>query len=117
MEPLGSTVRRVVDAGGLVLAGTDSPIVPYGVSLHTELENYVDGGLSPYEALQTATVVPARALGLGDELGSVAPGMLADLVMVAGNPLEDIRDARRVLVVVKNGQVFTIEELLEPPVT
>ena len=116
MVPLGNTVRRIVEAGGVVMAGTDAPIVPYGVSLHTELVNYVDGGLTPYQALLTATSVPATHLGLADQLGSISPGFLADLVIVDGNPLEDIDDARRVMIVIKNGEVYTIEQLLERPV-
>jgi Tol biopolymer transport system component/imidazolonepropionase-like amidohydrolase len=112
LTPLHGTVRRVLQAGGTVLAGTDAPLVPYAVSLHAELENYVEAGLSPFEALQAATVVPAAALGLGDEVGSLAPGMLADLVIVDGDPLRDITATRRVHVVVKNGEVFTMEELL-----
>ena len=106
------TVRRVVRGGGRVIAGTDAPIVPYGLSLHAELELYVMGGLTPFEALQTATSVPAAAFGAGEDLGTIRTGTLADLVVVRGNPLENISDARRVEVVVKNGEVFTVEELL-----
>src|SRR4029450_6003068 len=78
LAPLGRTVRAVVQAGGRVVAGTDAPIVPYGLSLHTELQHYVDGGLTPFQALQTATVVPAEALGSGADLGAIEPGKLAD---------------------------------------
>jgi cytosine/adenosine deaminase-related metal-dependent hydrolase len=112
----GETVRRVVAGGGRVIAGTDAPIVPYGLSLHTELSHYVDGGLTPVEALRTATSVFARAMGLEDQLGSIAPGRLADLVLVEGNPLERIADARRVKVVIKNGDVFTAERLMAGPI-
>ncbi len=115
LAPLGRTVREVVRAGGRVVAGTDSPIVPYGVSLHTELETYVTGGLSPYEALQTSTLVAAQALGAGADLGSIEAGKLADMVVVEGDPLRNIRDTRRVVLVIKNGRVHQLEELLRRP--
>jgi imidazolonepropionase-like amidohydrolase len=113
---LGSTVRRIVSGGGHVIAGTDSPIIPFGLSLHIELQNYVDGGLTPVEALRTATSAFADAVGASD-LGTIAPGMFADMVIVDGNPLEDITATRRVRVVLKNGDVFTYERLLEGPVS
>ena len=115
LAPFGDMVTRVVRGGGRVIAGTDSPIIPFAVSLHAELENYVDGGLTPAEALMSAMSVPAEALGLGGQLGVVAPHALADLVIVDGNPLENIRDARNVEIVVKHGRVYTLEELLERP--
>jgi imidazolonepropionase-like amidohydrolase len=113
--PLGQTVRAVVDAGGRVIAGTDAPIIPFAISLHAELEAYVRGGLSPFEALQTATVNAAAALGASEDLGTIEAGRLADLVIVEGNPLRDIRAARAVRMVVRGGQAFTIDELLARP--
>ncbi len=108
----GETVRRVIAGGGRVMAGTDAPIIPYGLSLHTELEHYVAGGLTPVQALRTATSMFAEAVGLSGEVGSIAAGRLADLAIVEGNPLERISDARRVRIVIKNGDVFTAERLL-----
>jgi len=112
----GATIKSIVSGGGRVIAGTDSPIIPFGLSLHTELQNYVDGGLTPVEALRSATSVFADAVGAGD-LGAIAPGMFADLVIVDGNPLDQISDTRRVRVVVKNGDVFTFEQLLGGPIS
>jgi imidazolonepropionase-like amidohydrolase len=60
--------------------------------------------------------VAAEALGVGDELGSLEPGMLADMVVVEGDPLRDIRDARRVKLVIKNGEVYTLDDLLQRPI-
>lgn len=113
MAAQGLTVKRVVEGGGRVIAGTDAPIIPFGLSLHTELQNYVEGGLTPVQALRTATSGFADAVGLSKDLGSVAGGRLADLVAVDGNPLERIGDTRKVRIVIKNGEVYTEEQLLK----
>jgi imidazolonepropionase-like amidohydrolase len=105
-------VKRVVRGGGRVMAGTDSPIIPYGLGLHVELQNYVEGGLTPREALMTATSNFAKIVGLDRDLGTIARGKLADLVAVEGNPLEQITDTRRVQIVVKDGEVYTEARLL-----
>ncbi len=81
-------------AGVPLLAGTDAfgvGIIPPGRSLHAELEILVEAGLTPYQALRTATVEPARFLGREHEFGRIAPGQRADLVLLAANPLADIR--------------------------
>jgi len=112
LRPMGDLVRRVVKGGGIVIAGTDSPIFPYGLAYHTELELFAKGGLTPFEVLQTATTRAADALGEGANLGSIEAGKLADLVIVGGDPLADIRNARKVRTVIKNGEVHTVESLL-----
>jgi len=104
--PLEKTVYAVVKAGGRVVAGTDAPINPYGLSLLAEVEQYVSGGLTPAEALRTATSVPADAIGLGGDIGSIEPGEFADLAIVDGNPLTNIHDIRRVSRVIKGGRVY-----------
>jgi Tol biopolymer transport system component/imidazolonepropionase-like amidohydrolase len=96
-------------AGVPLLAGTDSPLVPYAIALHLELEAYVSAGLTPFEALQTATINVARALRVDKDLGSVEPGKLADLAIVEGDPLTDIRTARNLRMVVVNGVVQRLE--------
>jgi imidazolonepropionase-like amidohydrolase len=108
-------VAAVVKAGGRVIAGTDAPINPYGLSLLSELEHYVRGGLSPAEAIRTATVVPAEAMGLAAELGTIEVGKLADLVVVDGNPLANISDIRRTRYTIKDGVVYAADELLRRP--
>jgi len=72
----------------------------------------VGAGLSPYEALQSATLAAAEALGAERDLGSIEAGKLADLVILDGDPLADIKNARKVQRVVKNGEVFDLETLL-----
>ena len=94
------------DRGVAIGAGTDTPIslaIP-GYSLHTELELLVRAGLSPLEALESATLVPARFLSLDDEMGGIAVGQRADLVLLDANPLEDIRNTRRIAGVVTRGR-------------
>jgi Tol biopolymer transport system component/imidazolonepropionase-like amidohydrolase len=109
----GSLVSRVVRGGGRVMAGTDSPIIPFGLGLHVELQNYVEaGGLTPREALMTATSNFAKIVGLDRDLGTIARGKLADLVAVEGNPLDNITHARQVQIVVKDGEVYTEARLL-----
>jgi hypothetical protein len=100
--------RDLRDAGVKLLAGTDMPqaFVYPGFSLHDELELLVRAGLTPLEALRTATYNPAEFLGALDSLGTVAKGKLADLVLLEANPLSDIRNTRRIAVVIANGRVF-----------
>ena len=106
--PRGELVLAARRAGARIVAGTDSP---NPASLHAELLAYVAAGLTPFEALQSATAVPAEALGL--DAGIIEPGMLADIVIVAGNPLDDITHTHRVRFVIANGRVFERGELLE----
>jgi imidazolonepropionase-like amidohydrolase len=117
VTPQEALVAEIVRGGGRIIAGTDSPINPYGVALLSELEHYVRGGLTPAEAIRTATAVPAEAFGLGAQLGTIEAGKLADLLIVDGNPLERITDLRRMRRVVKDGVVYDLETLLEGPVT
>jgi imidazolonepropionase-like amidohydrolase len=109
---LGKTVTRVLHGGGLVMAGTDSPIIPFGLGLHIELQSYVENGLTPREALMTASSGFARIVGLDADLGTLAPGKLADLIAVEGDPLATITDTKRVRIVVKDGDVYTEERLV-----
>ena len=95
-------------AGVRLLAGTDAPLrnSPPGFGLHEELLLLVRGGLTPLEALQSATLEPANYLGMQDSAGTIARGKLADLVLLDANPLRDIRNTRRIVAVVANGRYF-----------
>jgi imidazolonepropionase-like amidohydrolase len=103
-------VKRFFDAGGgrLITLGTDHPSwgeFLSGFGAHRELHAFVLAGIPPAAALKMATINGARALRLGDVLGSIEAGKLADLVVVRGNPLEDITITRRTRLVVLGGRV------------
>ncbi len=106
-------VRVLHDEGAVILAGTDvgNPFLVPGLSLHRELERLTEAGLSSLEALQAATLLPARVFGLEDSLGTVAVGKLADLVLLEANPLEAIANTRRIRAVVTNGRLFRRADL------
>jgi len=91
-------------AGVTIVAGTDQAVP--GHSLHRELEVYVEAGFTPLEALQAATIVPARAMKRDKELGTVEAGKRADFLLVDGDPLADIRALRRIRVVVTAGKAY-----------
>lgn len=101
--------------GALLLAGTDVdntfPFLFFGFSLHDELALLVKGGLTPLAALQSATINPARFLGREKELGTIAEGKLADLVLLDANPLENIGNTTRIAAVVQNGRYLPRAEL------
>jgi imidazolonepropionase-like amidohydrolase len=112
LKPYEATLKAIVAGGGTLLAGTDSPIVPYGLGLHVELESYVHAGLTPFQALQTATVNAAQALGVADQIGTIEPGKLADLTFLGGDPLMDIRNMRDVKRVMRGGRLFLVADLV-----
>ncbi|MGO9127437.1 MAG: amidohydrolase family protein [Terriglobales bacterium] len=107
-------VKAMHDAGIQFLAGTDTASGVYifpGFSLHEELQRFVAAGFTPLEALQTATLNPARFLGLDDQLGTVEKGKLADLVLLDANPLDDIRNTQRITAVFVNGRYLSRADL------
>jgi imidazolonepropionase-like amidohydrolase len=96
-------------SGVPIMAGTDQAVP--GQSLHREIELYVQAGFTPMEAIQAATLVPARVLGLEKETGTVEKGKRADLILINGNPLEDIHNTRNVEYVITNGTMYHTAEL------
>ena len=108
------TLKKMYAAGVKITAGTDSPFMTYGLSFHVELHNFVQAGLSPYQTLQTATISAAQAIGVDKDLGSIEAGKLADLVIVNGDPLKNIKDAMNTEIVFKNGELYRIDDLLMP---
>jgi imidazolonepropionase-like amidohydrolase len=96
-------------AGVPIVAGTDQTVP--GFSLYREIELYVQAGFTPMEAIQAATIVPARVMKLDSELGTVEAGKRADLIIVGANPLESIHNIRKVESVITNGTLYNCPEL------
>ena len=107
-------IKRMYDLKIPFLAGTDAPagydLVP-GASIHRELQLFVRAGLTPLQALQTATLNPAIYFGKTADWGTIAPGKAADLVVLARNPLVDIANTRAVVAVVADGRYYSPREL------
>jgi len=101
-------VRAMHRAGVKFLAGTDTPVpsVYPGFSIHEELAFFVNAGMTPMEALQTATSNPAQFLNMAQELGTIQKGKIADLVLLDKNPLDDIKNTQSINAVVLNGRLL-----------
>ena len=107
-------VAKLHKAGVPLLAGTDTPAgvdVTPGISLHLELQRFVAAGLTPLEALQTATLNPAKFYGKLNEYGSVQAGRIADLVLLRANPLVDIKNTRTIAGVFADGRYYSSADL------
>jgi len=111
-------VKAFYDAEGanLITLGTDHPstgeYLP-GFSAHREIFALARAGIPPAQVLKIATINGARAIGMGDRLGTIEAGKLADLFVVRGNPLKDIRNTRKVQMVIKGGTVYDPGALLK----
>jgi len=111
-------LKAFYDAGGghLITLGTDHPTwgeYLSGFAVHRELLSFVLSGIPPADAIKIATINGARAMRLSDKLGTIETGKLADLVVVEGDPLTDIRDARNVRMVMRSGRLYDPAALLE----
>src|SRR5687768_13825403 len=106
-------VKAIYDAGGKIMAGSDTPewLMLYGHTLHLEMIDLRDAGLSDYAALESATKNPAMFLGLSDQAGTIATGKRGDLVLLDANPLEDIANTQKRAGVMIKGQYFTQAEM------
>ena len=102
-------VTKLHEAGVRIVAGTDG----YGLELVRELELYQQAGLTNAEALQTATIVPARMTGMDDRVGSIALGKTADIILVNGDVSKNLGDLRHVDTVFLDGYRLKGEELRE----
>src|SRR4030095_7378829 len=97
-------VEAMHKAGIPIVAGTDQ-VVP-GHSLHRELELYVKAGFTPMEAIQAASLVPARVMKLENEAGTIAVGKRADMIILDANPLDNISNIRSVKTVITAGRPY-----------
>jgi len=98
------SVRKAIEAGVKIAVGTDAPAIPHGKNAN-ELVALAGRGMSPLEVLRAATVRAAELIGVTDR-GRLAEGLLADVIGVPGNPLEDITVTQNVRFVMKGGKVF-----------
>jgi imidazolonepropionase-like amidohydrolase len=100
-------LKKVWDAGIPVAMGTDAGNIGtlHGPSVFREMQLMVDAGLTPLQVLRTATVNGAKVMGLEGKAGTIAPGMLADLVVLDADPLADIQNASRIHRVIKDGRL------------
>jgi imidazolonepropionase-like amidohydrolase len=107
-------VRKLHAANVPFLAGTDTPagvdVLP-GISLHLELQRFIAAGFTPLEALQTATLNPAKFYNKLNDYGTVQPGHIADLVLLEANPLDDIANTRKIAAVIHDGQYLSHQDL------
>ena len=110
------TMKRVQDAGGVMMTGTDFPLgSDVFMMLQSELRVLVQYGYwTPYEALRASFHAPAKFLGIDDDLGSLEPGKLADIIMVDGNPLQNIEDVINVKMTMVNGVLRKVEDIIAP---
>jgi imidazolonepropionase-like amidohydrolase len=104
-------VRKIHDAGGILVAGTDQTTGP---ALHRELELLADAGITPVDIIRIATLNGAVFLGLEKDLGSIEEGKKADLVLLSADPSLDIRNAGQVTHVIKNGMLIDRSKLVLP---
>lgn len=103
-DDVAREAKRIADTGVLVSIGGHGQQA--GIAPHWEIWSFVRGGMSELEALRAATIVPAKSLGMDREIGSLEPGKLADLVILDGDPLADIRNTERVDTVVLGGRAY-----------
>jgi tetratricopeptide (TPR) repeat protein len=106
-------VRKMRDAGIKIIAGTDAgnPAVFFGPSVHREMELMLDSGLSPLEVIQAATKNAAEVLNTDDKLGLIEQGKTADILLINGNPLENIKKTQDIALVIKNGEILDRNKL------
>jgi imidazolonepropionase-like amidohydrolase len=109
VSELGKTnAKKAFEAGVKIGLGTDAAVYPHGLNAH-ELAVYVSIGMSPLQAIQTATVNDADLLGWSDKIGTLEPGKFADIIAVDGDPLQDVTVLQHVKFVMKGGEVVKNE--------
>ena len=105
---------KILAAGGTVLGGTDNPIGIGNWGTPVALSVMAHTGLSNYQALQAFTTAPAKVMGLLNQIGTIAPGMIADMDIIHGNPIQDIETIANDDYVMQNGRLFTEKQIIGP---
>ena len=107
-------LAQIVAGGGRVLIGTDNPIGFGNFGQVIAISEVAQTGLGNYQALRAATVEPAEEMGVSNQLGTIKPGMIADMDVIHGNPLEDIQTIANDVYVMQNGNLYTPQQLIGP---
>ena len=107
-------VAQIVAAGGTTLIGTDNPIGYGNFGQVIAMSVMAQTGLGNYQALRAATVEPAKIMGVSNQLGTIQAGMIADMDVIHGNPLDDIQTIANDVYVMQNGNLYTPQQLIGP---
>jgi imidazolonepropionase-like amidohydrolase len=111
MDTNRKVLHALIEAGVPIVPGSDTGLLGYG--LDRELELYVEAGMTPMQAIQSATMVSAQVMKLDKESGSIEVGKRADLVLIKGNPDKNISDIRKVASVITNGRMYDSHKLAQ----
>ena len=112
LDPVRTSTARLYRGGVLVATGTDRPSLPD--ALHDELNQLVQSGLTPLEAIRAATFDAARVLRTEGDLGSVEEGKIADILILDADPTVDIENTRKIAIIIQGGKVIEREALKRP---
>lgn len=112
-EKQNQFLKKVHSRGGLIVTGTDpvGPVILPGFALHSEIINLTKAGITPIDAIKAATINGAKALNKDEEIGSIEKDKTANLVVVQGNPVEDISEIENVIMVIKGGKIYDPQKL------
>ncbi|MCH7820648.1 MAG: amidohydrolase family protein [Proteobacteria bacterium] len=117
--PAATAIRRFTErpalaaASSTIVLGSKPNGLPPGIALHAEFQALAEAGLTQEQVFRAAGINAANALGLGRQLGRIAPGSVADLVLVDGDPLANINDAQKIVAIVRNGRFYSTIGLIE----
>ena len=108
IERKRAAFRAALDAGVTIASGSDVGVFAHGKNAR-EIDTMIDFGMAPINALRSATSVNARVMHMADKIGSIKPGLLADVIAVEGNPLKDVGALKKVKFVMKGGVIYRQE--------
>jgi hypothetical protein len=114
LQGFGKAAAKIAKSGGTTLVGTDNPIGFGNFGQVIAISAMTHIGMNNYQALRGATVEPAKLMGVLDQIGTIQPGMIADMDIIHGNPLEDIETIANDDYVMQNGNLYTPQQLIGP---